>query len=282
MIAWIGALAWVAAGQLLGRIPPGADVLLRTSALTFVAFLHFDPVFYWIIIGLSYLLQYYQDSRERQLRASQLETQLAEARLKALEMQLHPHFLFNALNTIAVLVRTGRNAQAIRVVTGLGALLRRALDSAGHQLVPLKDELEFVERYLEIEQIRFGDRLNVEMSVESQTTDACVPYLILQPLVENAVQHGIAARARAGCLQVAARRRDDRLELTVRDDGPGLPEAEGRDRGTGVGLSATRERLEQIYGANHHFAIRNDVGGGVIAEIDIPFQLAVGNYEREA
>lgn len=282
VIAWIGSLSWVAAGQFLGRIPPGADVLLRTSARTFVAFLHFDPVFYWIIIGLAYLLQYYQDSRERELRASQLETQLAAARLKALEMQLHPHFLFNALNTIAVLVRTDRNAQAVRVVTGLGELLRRALDGAGSQLVPLRDELEFVKRYLEIEQIRFGDRLTVEVSVDPETTEGCVPYLILQPLVENAIRHGIGARARPGNVWIGARCHDDRLQLTVRDDGPGLPEVVGHETGTGLGLSATKERLQRIYGADHHFAIRGDERGGVIAQIEIPFQLAVGDCEREA
>lgn len=281
-IAWIGSVSFVGAGQWLGRIPPGTDVLFRRSALMFVAFLHFDPVFYWIIIGLGYLLQYYQDSRERQLKASQLEAQLAAARLKALEMQLHPHFLFNALNTIAVLVRTDRNAQAVRVVTGLGELLRRALDSAGSQLVPLRDELEFVKRYLEIEQIRFGDRLKVEMSVDPQTTDGCVPHLILQPLVENAIRHGIGARARPGNLWIDARRRADRLELTVRDDGPGLPGTSNGEHGTGVGLSATRERLEQIYGSDHRFAVRSDARGGVIAAIDIPFQLAVGDCEREA
>ncbi|MGD8868654.1 MAG: histidine kinase, partial [Gemmatimonadales bacterium] len=282
VIAWIGSLAWVAAGQFLGRFPPGADFLLRTSALTFVAFLHFDPVFYWIIIGLAYLLQYYQDSRERELRASQLETQLAAARLKALEMQLHPHFLFNALNTIAVLIRTDRNTQAVRMVTGLGELLRRALDGAGSQLVPLRDELEFLKRYLEIEQIRFGDRLTVDVSVDPRTTEGCVPYLILQPLVENAIRHGVGARVQPGNVWIDARRHDDRLQLTVRDDGPGLSEASGNKIGTGLGLSATQERLQRIYGTDHRFAIRGGERGGVIAEIDIPFQLAVGDCEREA
>jgi LytS/YehU family sensor histidine kinase len=253
----------VSAGQLLGRIPPGTDVLLQESSRTFVAFLHFDPVFYWIIIGLSYLMQQYQESRERELRASQLETQLAEARLQALEMQIHPHFLFNALHTIAVLVRTSRNAH-------------------GTQLVPLKAELEFIERYLEIEQIRFGDRLKVEISIETQTRDACVPYLILQPLVENAIQHGIAARATAGRLQITARLDGDRLCLAVHDDGPGLPETKDAPSGSGLGISTTQERLQQIYGADHGFTIRDVDDGGVTAELVLPYRLATDELEREA
>jgi sensor histidine kinase YesM len=281
-ISWIGALAWVSAGQLLGRIPPGTDVLLQQSSRTFVAFLHFDPVFYWIIIGLSYLMQHYQESRERELRASQLETQLAEARLQALEMQIHPHFLFNALNTIAVLVRTGRNAQAIRVVAGLGELLRHALDSAGTQLVPLKAELEFIERYLEIEQVRFGDRLKVEMSIEPQSRDACVPYLILQPLVENAIRHGIAARATAGRLQITARVDGGQLYLGVHDDGPGLPEAKDAPSGNGLGISTTRERLQRIYGADHSFTICDVDDGGVTAQLVLPYRLATDELRGEA
>ena len=280
LVAWLGTSVWAAAGQLLGQIPAGTDVLLRMSTKTFVTFLHFDPFLYWIIIGLSYVVQYYRESRERLLRASQLETQLAEARLNALEMQLHPHFLFNALNTIAVLVRTNRNAQAVRVVTGLGELLRRALDRAGSQVVPLKQELEFIERYLEIEQLRFGDRLKVEMSIEPDTLEARVPYLILQPLVENAIQHGIAPRASAELLRISARRNADMLRLEVRDNGAGL--VGERAVRNGVGLTNTKERLQQLYGDAHRLEISNAEGGGVAAIIEIPFQLAPEELQRTA
>jgi sensor histidine kinase YesM len=281
LIAWIGALAFNLAGQVLGQIEGGMAVLLRESLERFVAFLHFDPLFYWIIIGLAYLLEHYQTSRARELRASQLETQLAEARLQALESQLHPHFLFNALNTIAVLVRTERSAQAVRVVTGLGELLRRALDGAGAQVVPLKQEIEFIRRYLEIEQIRFGERLQVELHIEPSAQDAQVPYLILQPLVENAIQHGIASRTGAGKLRIDASRDDGRLRLSVRDDGPGLSEEAEGTPGNGVGLSTTKERLERLYGDDHSFVIENAADGGVIASLDLPFSLAADELGGE-
>jgi LytS/YehU family sensor histidine kinase len=250
--------------------------------VTFVAFLHFDPYLYWIIIGLFFLIQQYQAGRERELRASQLETQLAEARLQALEAQLHPHFLFNALNTIAVLVRTNRNTQAVRVVTGLGELLRHALDSAGTQFVPLKQEIDFIRRYLEIEQIRFGDRLQVEMEIEPGVTDARVPYLILQPLVENAIRHGIASRVAAGRLRITARRDGDRLRLSVEDDGPGLPPDLDAGQRNGVGLSTTAARLAQLYGDDHRFSLGNLPRGGVAADLTLPFRLSAGEMQRRA
>lgn len=282
LIAWIGSVVFNAFQQLVGSAQPGMGSLFRSSLTMFVLFLHFDPLFYWIVLGLSYLVRHYQESRERELRASQLETQLAEARLQALEAQLHPHFLFNALNTITALVRTNRNAQAIRVVTGLGELLRHVLDSAGTQAVPLKQELEFVRRYLEIEQIRFGDRLSVEWHVERCAEDARVPYLILQPLVENAIQHGFARRASAGLLQITVRLRENRLQLAVHDDGPGLAAELGAPRQDGVGLTATQKRLEQLYGDDYTLEVYNADAGGVTAEIEIPYQVASDAQKREA
>lgn len=270
VLAWMGALVYVGVGQALGRLPAGAETLVGRSLALFVVFLHFDPALYWIIVGLSYAAYYYRESRERELRASQLEAQLAQARLQALEMQLHPHFLFNALNTIAVLVRTSRNAQAVRVVTGLAELLRRALDSAGVHLVSLKQEIEFVRRYLEIEQIRFGDRLRVEVDVDPRALDARVPHLLLQPLVENAIQHGVSIRSSGGSLEIRARRLNGRVYLSVRDDGPGLQGVES-NTGNGLGLRTTRERLRQLYGDDHAFTVRDADGNGVLAELDIPF-----------
>ncbi len=282
VIAWIGSLVFNRVSQLVGTIPPGIDNLLAESLQMFVLFLHFDPLLYWIVVGLGLLLMHNQMSRERELRAAQLETQLTEARLQALEMQLHPHFLFNALNTIAVLVRTNRNAQAVRVVTGLGELLRSALDSAGSQVVPLKHEIEFVERYLEIEQVRYGDRLRVELNIEDGMQEAQVPYLILQPLVENAIRHAIEPRSEGGALQISARRTNDRLLLSVHDDGPGLSGAAQPAERNGLGLATTQARLQQIYGDDHTFVVSNAKGGGATAEVDIPFQLAAGEWRRDA
>lgn len=281
-MALLGGVCFVLVGQLLGRYPAGAGFLVDRSLLVFVTWLHLDPFLYWLIIGITYTAQYYRESRERQLRAAQLETQLTQARLQALEMQLHPHFLFNALNTIAQLVRTGKNAQAVRVVSGLGELLRRALDSAGVHLVPLKQELEFVRRYLEIEEIRFGDRLRIEMCIEPDTEDAQVPYLILQPLVENAIQHGLARRAAPGHLRIDAERRGGRLHLSVRDDGAGLPRSFQPDTSNGVGLTTTAERLQRLYGDDHAMRIMNREEGGVSAVIDIPFRVATDEWQREA
>lgn len=281
LIAWTASIVYVVVGQLLGRIEPGAQVVFARSLTLFVVFLHFDPALYWIIVGLSYAIHHYREARERDLKASQLETQLTQARLQALEMRLHPHFLFNALHTIAVLVRTGRNAEAVRVVTGLGDLLRQALDSAGTHLVSLKQEIEFLRRYLEIEQIRFGHRLCSEVSIDPDTYDAQVPQLILQPLVENAIRHGIAPRSAPGTLRVVARREGERLRLTVSDDGPGLPDTLEGQGGNGVGLSTTRERLERIYGDAHRFVVANaEEGHGVVAELEIPFQVAADVWQK--
>jgi two-component system LytT family sensor kinase len=282
LMALIGSVVFVLAGQLTGLYPGGLSVLVDHSLLLFATWLHLDPFLYWLIIGLSYAAQYYRESRERQLRASQLEAQLSRARLQALEMQLHPHFLFNALHTIAGLIRTHKSAQAVRVVTGLGELLRRALDSAGAQLVPLKQEIEFVERYLEIEQIRFGDRLTVEMQIEPDTWDARVPHLILQPLVENAIQHGIAPRAAGGRVKVSARHDAERLHLAVWNDGPGLPGGSLQPVRDGLGLATTKQRLEQLYGRDHSFAVANSADGGVCAALQIPFQLATDEWQSGA
>lgn len=282
MFAFIGSVVFIFISQAIGNAPPNAPPLLWRSLRLFIAWLHLDPWLYWIILALGYVGEHYQVSRQRELQASQLETQLAEARLDALEMQLQPHFLFNALHTIAVLVRTQKNAQAVRVVTGLGELLRRVLDTAGTQVVPLKQELEFIERYLEIEQIRFGERLKIDMRIQPETLDARVPNLILQPLVENAIRHGIAPRVSAGHLEIEASRVGDQLRLSVSDDGPGLRENNGRSSSSGLGLSATRERLAQMYGAESSFEVRNGEGGGVTAELRIPYQLAAEELQREA
>lgn len=236
----------------------------------------FEWLVYWLVLGSRYALDYYRRYRERDLAAAQLQRQLAEAQLQALKMQLHPHFLFNTLNTIATLVRKQDNDAAVQMLAGLGDLLRYALEQADRQEVPLKDELEFVERYLALEQARFGDRLTVRMQVAPDTLAASVPSLILQPLVENAVRHGFAQSAKAGLIEIVAARAGNMLCLQIRDDGQGLPENHLGNQASateGVGWRNTRARLAQLYGDEHRFNLRN--GDGLTVEIVIPFQVTV-------
>ncbi|HXD34650.1 MAG TPA: histidine kinase [Pyrinomonadaceae bacterium] len=231
---------------------------------------HISLIIYAAILGLGYAVRYYFRFREGEYRAAQLETRLAQAQLQTLKMQLQPHFLFNTLNGIAGLVRDSRNKAAVDMLAGLSDLLRYTLENAGKQEVPLKEELEFLELYLDIQQMRFSDRLTVDMKVMPETLDAMVPNLILQPLVENAIRHGISRRAAAGTVGVNAERDDGLLRITIYDDGPGL-EAGGRPV-EGVGLSNTRARLEQLYGDRQRFTIANRQGGGCEVSLVMPFR----------
>jgi signal transduction histidine kinase len=230
----------------------------------------FEWLIYWLVLGSVFVLDYYRRYRERDLVAAQLQRQLAEAQLQALKMQLHPHFLFNTLNMIATLMRKQDNDAAVQMLAGLGDLLRHTLEQVDKQEVPLQEELDFIERYLAIEQARFHDRLTVRMQIAPDTLTAAVPSLLLQPLVENAVRHGIAKRAAAGVIEIKAMREGDKLRLQVSDNGPGLP-ADLPAAPAGVGLSNTRARLERRFGDNQSFALRNSAG--LIVEVIIPFQV---------
>jgi hypothetical protein len=234
---------------------------------------HLELIVYGMILGVGYAFSYYSRYRERELRASQLESQLAQAQLQALRMQLHPHFLFNTLNGIAGLVRDQKNKAAVSMIAGLSDLLRHTLENAGKQEVPLREELEFLELYLDIQQMRFPDRLNVQMSIAPEALDAQVPNLVLQPLVENAIRHGIAMRASSGTVGVSARPDDGLLEMKVYDDGPGLQPQWRIEESEGIGLSNTRARLEQLYGERYRFDVQNRDEGGVEATIMIPLRL---------
>jgi LytS/YehU family sensor histidine kinase len=220
-------------------------------------------------VGVSHGIEYYRRFRERELRASQLETRLAAARLEALRAQLQPHFLFNTLHAISALMNRDVEA-AERMLARLSDLLRLTLDSAGEPMVPLKRELEFLAGYLEIEQTRFADRLTVQMNVEPDALDAPVPSLLLQPLVENAVRHGIAPRATPGRIEIRARRADGALHIEIEDNGRGLP----REMREGLGLSNTRARLEQLYGPAHRFELRaaKGDGSGTLVQLVLPMQ----------
>lgn len=258
-------------------LPLAPMPLFDRATQLFVSWVLSDGLLYWTILSVSYAVDHYRRFRERELTASQLETQLAQADLQALKMQLHPHFLFNALHTIGSLVRAGDRETAVNVTAGLGDLLRRVLDGASQQEVPLKQELDFVRTYLAIEQVRFRDRLKIAINVDEGVLDAKVPHLILQPLVENAIQHGIAPHLFAGLVVVGARRVNDRLCLVVRDDGPGV--GNGDTTRPGIGLLNTRARLARLYGDDFALDVGNAVEGGLEARIEVPYQLAAAEWE---
>jgi sensor histidine kinase YesM len=238
-----------------------------------------DFLIYSAILGVGYALDYYDKYRERETRAAQLESQLAQAQLETLKMQLQPHFLFNTLHAISSLVRGEENKAAVSMIAGLSGLLRHSLENIGRQEVSLREELEFLELYLDIQQMRFSDRLKVEMEVEPETLDAAVPNLILQPLVENAIRHGISPRVAGGLIQLSTRNQNGILEIKVADDGQGLKHEWRPEESTGIGLSNTKARLEQLYGAEHRFYIRNREGGGVEALLAFPFRPAENGHE---
>ena len=247
-----------------------------------VLILTFTPMnvmFYWGVVVIDHALNYYRKLQERELRASQLEAQLAQSQLQLLKMQLHPHFLFNTLNAISALIRESPD-EADEMVSRLGDLLRMTLETAGLHEVPFKEELEFLKHYLGIEQTRFQDRLKVEMAIESETLDGLVPSMILQPLVENSVRHGVAPRPEGGCIKIKAWRDDSLLRLEVEDDGPGL----GSDAPVkeGVGLTNTRARVRNLYGDEHGLTLRNVAGGGLVVSLSIPFRTVPSNSKAYA
>lgn len=225
---------------------------------------------HWMIVGITHGLMYYRKYREHEVQALQLEAQLAQAQLQVLKLQLHPHFLFNTLNAISALIH--RDVElADRMIARLGELLRGTLDNAGTQEVPLRQELEFVEPYLEIERARLGPRLAVRLDVDPATLDARVPNLLLQPLVDNAVRHGIAPKPAGGTIEVLSRREDGRLILQVRDSGAGLGPGPLRE---GVGLGNTRQRLRRLYGDQQGLDLGGGPAGGVTVTVTLPFREA--------
>ncbi len=278
MIAvFVEVLVVIVNGRWVKGPAPDAPPLFVEALRSFVWWLPSDALLFWAILAIDYGVRYYRTLQERELRASQLEAQLSDARLEALKMQLQPHFLFNALHTIGQLIRTGQDGTAVRVVAGLGDLLRRVLDGATAQQVPLKQELEFIQSYLEIEQIRFRDRLQVVVDVPAETQDAQVPHLLLQPLVENAIRHGIAPRTTGGRLCISAWRIERHLHLSVWDDGSRLG-ADSPAEGRGVGLANTSARLRQLYGDAASFEVLNGPEGGVVAHVVVPFRLAAVDW----
>lgn len=272
--------------QLFVLVPAGLIVAFLKLALTQVArttlgvaeyieISNFTTQYliYCGLIGGVHAAQNYQDGRERELRASQLEASLADARLQLLKMQLQPHFLFNTLNAIAELVHEDP-IDAERMIGGLSGLLRDTLDVSIADRVPLSRELQLLARYVDIQRVRFGDRLQVRVDVEAGVDAALIPPLILQPLIENSIKYGVSARRAAGHIDVRARREANSLVVEVRDDGEGFDPGDVKE---GVGLGNTRHRLAELFGKGHKFEIdriARDQGGGSIIRVTVPWQTA--------
>jgi two-component system LytT family sensor kinase len=238
-------------------------------------------VIYGLILASAHALAYYREARESELHAAQLETQLAQAQLQALKMQVHPHFLFNALHSISA--HLGDRETARRMIARLGDFLRLTLQNIGTQEVTLKQELEFLRCYLDIERTRFRDRLTVEMEIAPETWDARLPNLILQPLVENAIKHGLASQRAAGRIDVRARRLNGSLQVQIQDNGRGLQDAQvaetlrqvtGSTHSEGIGLRTTLARLERLYPNAHQLQLHNAPEGGLIVTLEVPFRTA--------
>lgn len=234
---------------------------------------------YWAIIGLQHAVDYYRQARSREVRAARLETRLIESQLQALHQQLHPHFLFNTLHAISTLVHRDPD-KADLMIERLSDLLRITLRKVGAQEVEMAEELEYLRAYLDIEQIHFGPRLRIEYRIDAAALDALVPTLILQPLVENAIRHGLEPLVRGGTLTIEAQADGDTLWLRVRDDGAGF--AKDRPRRDGVGLANTKSRLDRLYGEQAALTIRENPGGGVVVDIYIPLRRSIPKADPSA
>lgn len=246
--AWLTGVRWLSRGQM-----------------------EWEVTMYWALVGLAHALAFRAESRARALTAARLDAELSQAKLQALQQQMHPHFLFNTLQSVAVLMHRDVDA-AERMIERLGGLLRASLRRGNDVVVPLARELEYAGHYLAIEQMNMGDRLHVEQDIPADTLPCAVPELLVQPLVENAVRHGIAPMARGGTIRIVARRDRDMLVLRVIDDGAGLGKASD---GAGIALENTRRRLEMLYPDRHAFEIGEGPGGrGVVVEVMLPFTVA--------
>jgi hypothetical protein len=262
-LALIAALLYRMLRVAIGVPPRGNYAVMIVSGLNTALLV------YWAIIAIAHATAFYRRTEERKRQTAELDRQLAQARLDALRAQIHPHFLFNTLHAIAARVRTDPRGAEDMLGT-LGELLRTNLHHGPGHLVPLRDELALIERYLAIQQVRFGGRLRIERHVEDEALAGLVPVLVLQPLVENAIEHGIAHRIAGGALRLDARVRDGTLELLVTDDGSAADSTPQDESRWQVGLTNTRDRLRTLYGDAQRFSVTGDGRKGVVASIHIP------------
>jgi two-component sensor histidine kinase len=273
---WPSLPVHLVSGLVISFFKLAADQIIRLALFGFSTYMLISSLapnilFYWGIVAAAHGLGYYRSSKEKELRSLQLEARLAHARLQLLQMQLHPHFLFNTLHAISELVHEDPET-ADRMITALSDLLRDSLVSGDVQEVPLDRELSLLDRYLEIQRARFGDRLKVEVDVDPGLRNARVPHLVLQPVVENAVRHGLGTRSQEGRIRIEARAEEAGvLLLRVSDNGRGLHESAVMTEG--VGLGNTRARLQQLYGTAHRVDIRDAPDGGVVVTLAIPLRV---------
>jgi len=260
----------------LGILPASSRRASFTASLVYN--FHGGVIRYWAVLGLQAVFRSYQEARQREREAlrlnahsSELAAQLSAAQLGALKMQLHPHFLFNTLGAIMALVRQHDTQRAELMIGRLSDLLRLTLNDVEAQEVPLWRELEFLRIYLSIEQVRFEDRLRVQIAVDPEVSDALVPHMVLQPIVENAVRHGLGQSEQAVSIDVKAAKIGSNLVLTVADDGPGSPPSEFE--GKGIGLSNTRDRLKCLYGPEAMLTAANLSPHGVQVTMTLPFHV---------
>ena len=277
LVSTLLALHFVAFMSVLGR----AD---QIDPLRVFGFLYYNLdrwlLVYWLILLMSHALSYYNSYRKGELKASQLRTQLVQSQLEALKMQVQPHFLFNTLHSISALLSKDTEA-ARRMITRLGDFLRLTLENSGLQEVTLQQEIEFLNGYLEIERIRFQDRLTTDIRVDPEVLDVRVPNLILQPIVENAMRHAIG-NSGSGRVEVTAAPYNGVVRIQVKDNGPGI-DAERileAGRGKGLGLANTQARLDGLYGDAARFELNNNPNGGLVVSLDIPRQTGDGAFEK--
>lgn len=265
----------------LGTAAPGAfEVVMPSAYNRWTSLLHmaatrtqFTIPVYWCVVCICWIVNHFQEARERERRAFELESRLTQANLRALKMQLQPHFLFNTLNAISSLIPEDPKA-ADDMVVSLSQFLRTTLDVSAQNEISLGEELAFVDCYLDIQQARFTDRLRIRREVDPDTYDALIPPLILQPLIENAIRHGIEARETGGTVAVRAFRHGPSLQVEIVDDGEGFRGGQLLKAGTGIGLSNTKARLQELYGDQHHFSLTANQPSGACVRIEIPFRLA--------
>ena len=254
-------------------VPPSGSFLLATLRLTIIRWVTDLPMYCFLLSSI-YVVDFYRHFQAEKLKSSELKAALATSQLNALKMQIHPHFLFNTLNSISALMHEDVKA-ADKMVARLGDFLRTTLENSGDHEVSLKQEIDFVASYLEIESVRFQDRLVVKMNIDPETLAARVPNLILQPIVENAIKHGISRQTNVGSLIISSKRHGDRLQIRVEDSGPGLQPSNENGKGSktgGIGLANTRARLAHLYEENYRFEIKNAVPHGVTVTLEIPFE----------
>ncbi|WP_239462067.1 sensor histidine kinase [Occallatibacter savannae] len=280
IITLIGFYLMVVLRVVLGLAPPSSLQPGQVFGRMMIGWQLWFWLIYWIVAGAIQAYRYYERYMNTELRLERLEHSFSEARLNALRMQLDPHFLFNALNTISSHVERDPKLTR-RMIEHLGDLLRMSLESKDRQEVPLTEEIAFLEHYLEIQKIRFGDQLRIVMDVAPEVKYAAVPSMFIQPLVENAIRHGISRRAAGGTIVVRAKPLGERLEIRVQDDGVGLPLGWRLEQQEGLGLSITRQRIEGLHpNGTSRFAVKNRMEGGTEVEVSLPLRL-VGDEKSE-